>query len=149
MQVTKILFALSGLLFYCQLLSAQDNPRREAEAIRMARKASNQAIASRDVEGISRHWLDDFVQVRGNGSFLTGKENIIASWKSLFQSDTAVLYIRNPKEIIISQNGIMAWETGEWLGIHSYSHGGNYSAMWRKRNGEWKLQAELFVALKN
>lgn len=26
--------------------------------------------------------------------------------------------------------------------------GGNYSAMWRKIDGEWKLQAELFVSLK-
>jgi hypothetical protein len=42
----------------------------------------------------------------------------------------------------------MAWETGIWTAKNSYSNGGNYSAMWRKIDGIWKLQAELFVSLK-
>jgi hypothetical protein len=30
---------------------------------------------------------------------------------------------------------------------NTYSKGGRYSAQWKKKDGEWKLQAELFVAL--
>jgi hypothetical protein len=49
--------------------------------------------------------------------------------------------------IVISQNDSLAWETGQWTADHSYSHGGNYSAMWRKTGNSWKLAAELFVSL--
>jgi len=41
----------------------------------------------------------------------------------------------------------MAWEKGTWEGINTYSKGGSYSAMWKKKDGEWRIQAELFVAL--
>jgi hypothetical protein len=58
-----------------------------------------------------------------------------------------VVYHRHPLSIVISQNDSLAWETGKWTADHSYSHGGNYSAMWRKTGNSWKLAAELFVSL--
>jgi ketosteroid isomerase-like protein len=138
------------LFFACPVFMAigQNNKLKQVAAIKEARAASNKAIAAHDVDGISRYWLNDFVQVRGNSLHDVGKDTIIASWKKLFMSNPEVSYIRNPDEIIVSENDTLAWETGKWLGIHSYSKGGNYSAMWRKVNGEWKIQAELFVALK-
>lgn len=57
------------------------------------------------------------------------------------------LYIRTPTAIVISKNDSLTWETGHWTAEHSYSKGGNYSAMWRKTGNAWKLAAELFVAL--
>lgn len=51
--------------------------------------------------------------------------------------------------IVISSNDSLAWETGYWTAEHSYSKGGNYSAMWRRSGDSWKLASELFVALKN
>jgi len=128
---------------------AQSDKQKDIVLIKEARAASNKAIAARDINVIASYWLDDFVQVRGNASHLVGKDTIIASWKQLFNTDQKVSYVRNPDEIIISDNDTLAWETGKWIGIHSYSKGGNYSAMWRKVNGGWKIQAELFVALKN
>ncbi len=136
-----LLFALS-----CQLLFAQ-NHNDDIAVIKSYRVASNDAIAKHDVDGISKFWTDDFVQVIGRGTYQTGKQNIAASWKELFNSNQQIAYIRTPKEIIISDNDTMAWETGKWIGIHSYSNGGNYSAMWIKRNDIWMLKAELFVSL--
>jgi hypothetical protein len=43
----------------------------------------------------------------------------------------------------------IAWETGYWVAKNSYSKGGNYAAMWRKFDGVWKLQSELFVSLRS
>jgi hypothetical protein len=100
------------------------------------------------LQGMAKFWLDDFVQVIGRGIYQTGKDSIAASWKALFKSDSQIAYIRNPEEITISDNDTLAWERGEWIGIHSYSKGGNYAAMWIKRNGNWMLKAELFVSLK-
>jgi len=134
------------LLFHS--VNGQSKHNADVATIRSYRLASNGAIAKHDLEGMSKYWLDDFVQVIGRGTYETGKENISVSWKALFKSNPQVVYVRIPEEIIISDNDTMAWETGKWTGIHSYSKGGNYSAMWIKRNAHWMLKAELFVSLK-
>ncbi len=141
------LFCILFLAMLLQSVSAQKNNQQDVATITAARMASNKFIADHDIDGISKFLLDDFVQVRGNATHLTGKDIVVASWKQLFISNPKVSYVRNPTEIIISDNDSLAWETGKWIGINSYSKGGNYSAMWRKWNGEWKIQAELFVSL--
>jgi ketosteroid isomerase-like protein len=128
-------------------ISAQTK-NADIEMIKSYRASSNAAIAAHNVNGISKFWLDDFVQVIGRGTYQTGKENIAASWKALFDSNAQVSYVRNPEEIIISDNDTLAWENGKWIGVNTYSKGGNYAAMWIKRNGVWMLKAELFVSLK-
>jgi len=136
------------LLLPVQFAFAQNTKQGDIAAIKASRAASNAAIAEHNIDGMSKYWLPDFVQTIGRGTSLTGKDTIIASWKVLFKTNKTVLYIRTPSEVTISDNSIMAWETGTWTAKNSYSKGGNYSAMWRKIDGIWKLQAELFVSLK-
>ena len=128
-------------------VSAQGTRKENESIIRVSRAASNEAMAKQNVEGIAAYWLPDFVQIRGSGSYLVGKDTIISLWKKSFKENPTVSYIRNPSEVIISNTDTLAWENGTWIGINSYSKGGKYSAMWRKRKGVWKMQAELFVAL--
>lgn len=138
-------FIIMGLHF--QFTHAQ-TVKPDETMIREARQASNEAIARRDVEGISRFWLDDFVIIRGSGSIEIGKALSTASWKKLVEETPQTYFERIPSEVIISKvNPDMAWESGVWKGFNTYSSGGRYSAMWKKKNGKWKLQAELFVAL--
>ncbi|HEY1007249.1 MAG TPA: hypothetical protein VGD92_08710, partial [Sphingobacteriaceae bacterium] len=56
------------------------------------------------------------------------------------------VFERLPREIMIAQSGILAWETGTWRYLNENMYG-NYSAMWRKINGRWLTQSELFVSL--
>src|SRR5829696_7177891 len=124
-------------------------PKTDEQLIRESRAASNSAIAKKDIDGVSSFWLPDVVQVRGNGTTEKGKEAIIVAWKELFKNNPQTSFVRTPAEIIVSKNDpTIAWETGTWEGINSYSKGGNYSAMWRKKEGVWKIQAELYVALR-
>jgi ketosteroid isomerase-like protein len=116
--------------------------------IRSSRDHSNHAIASKDINALSKHWLDDFVVVRGNGTQMSGKQAIIEVWKKMFIETPEVKFVRTPTEIKISSDKTFAWEKGTWEGFNTYRKGGEYSAMWRKVDGEWKLQAELFVALR-
>jgi ketosteroid isomerase-like protein len=116
--------------------------------IRDSRDHSNTAIANKDILSLSKYWLDDFVVVRGNGTQMTGKAAIIEVWKKMFAETPEVKFVRTPTEIKISNDKTFAWEKGTWEGFNTYSKGGEYSAMWRKVEGEWKLQAELFVALR-
>ncbi len=140
---------ITGTLI-CTLMSltlfAQSTKESEA-MIRSSRIASNEAIAKQNVAGIAKYWLSDFIQIRGNGSYLVGKDAITLLWEKSFRENPKVSYIRNPSEVIISKTDTLAWENGTWIGINSYSKGGKYAAMWKKRKGEWKLQSELFVVL--
>jgi uncharacterized protein (TIGR02246 family) len=144
--MTKLLSLVLVLTFHTA--QSQIAKKEDEKLIRESRRASNEALAKRDMEGFSTYWMKDFVQIRGNGTSLSGKDSIITLWKNMFKTNPETSYIRTPSEIIISDNDpAMAWETGTWIGIHSYSKGGNYSAMWRKQEGEWKIKAELYVSL--
>ena len=143
----KNIFFLFVFFLTFQLTYAQNKNDKNVELIKSAREASNEAIAKHDIDGISQFWYTDVVQIRGNSTYLSGKDTIVASWNKLFNNNPNVVYIRTPSQIIISTNDTLAWETGTWKAFNSYSNGGNYSAMWRKSNNTWKIQAELFVSL--
>jgi hypothetical protein len=52
---------------------AQNMRSNDVATIKSNRAASNEAIAKHDISGISKFWLDDFVQVTGRGTYNTGK----------------------------------------------------------------------------
>jgi ketosteroid isomerase-like protein len=144
-----LLIKLPLILLISALLTFNQNDyKADVKAIKASRTASNTAIAKHNIDGMAKYWLPDFTQTIGRGITTTGKDSIIAGWKKLFKTNKTVAYIRTPATITVGDNGIMAWETGTWIAKNSYSRGGNYSAMWRKINGTWQLQAELFVSLK-
>ena len=143
----RVFISTIFFLLILNTVKAQSNKLREAAVIRTSRDSSNAAIARHEIDGFAKFWLPDFIMVRGNSMITFGKENNIRSWSELFKTNPEVSYIRHPSEIIISDNDTLAWEKGNWEAFKSYSKGGNYSAMWRKMNNEWKLQAELFVSL--
>ncbi len=139
------------MLFLILFMSLEFTPTQskiEEELIRKARQSSNEAIVRRDVEGISKFWLDDYVVVRGSGTIEQGKAANKTAWEKIFKETPQTYFERIPSEIVISKsNPNLAWESGEWKGYNTYSKGGRYSAQWKKIDGEWKLQAELFVAI--
>jgi len=139
----KRLLLLLILLYFTRCASAQSADAQ----IRMARAASNEAIARHDAQGIVRDMLPDYSITTGRGQHLQGRDSMLVFWQKTFQAMPGVLYHRLPLSIVISQNDSLAWETGRWTAKHSYSRGGNYSAMWRKTGNAWKLAAELFVSL--
>ena len=142
---------MKAILFTILFMSFQfafSQTKNEEELIRKARQTSNEAIARQDLDGISKFWLDDYLVIRGSGVIELGKEANIASWRKMFKENPQTYFERIPSEIIISKNNPdLAWESGEWKGYNTYSKGGRYSAQWKRKDGEWKLQAELFVAL--
>lgn len=119
----------------------------EEKLIQDARTATNKHIAEHDLESLINYWLDDIVIIRGNGNILPDKKTATETWQNIFNKEPNVSYIRQPDEIIISEDGLLAWEKGTWKGINTINSNGNYAAMWRKHNVVWKLQAELYVLL--
>ena len=119
---------MKAILFTILFMSFQfafSQTKNEEELIRKARQTSNEAIAKQDVDGISKFWLDDYLVIRGSGLIEHGKETNKANWSRIFKETPQTYFERIPSEIIVSKNNAeLAWESGEW-----------------------KLQAELFVAL--
>lgn len=113
--------------------------------IKQARLDSNACIAKKDVAGVSKYWMKDFVQIAGDGSYTIGKAKIAADWKYMF-SNSSPLFERIPDTITISNGGDTAWESGTWNYKNDKYHG-NYAATWRKVNGTWLTQNELYVSL--
>lgn len=138
---------LPALLFFTLAGKAQINRLQDDSLIRASRAKMNELIANHDLRGLARYWLKDYVRVAGNGSITIGKDSSLAFWAKSFKEQPTISYVRTPTEVIISENGLMAWENGTWTGINTKSKGGNYAAMWIKQDNIWKLQSELYATL--
>jgi len=141
--VTFILSAHGSELF------AQSNE----ESIRAVREASNTALKALDEEANFKFLTDDVMITTGNGTLLSGKNELKAYIESAADADP-MYWIRTPGEIIVNEERGLAWETGVW---HGYSADdpeeenpivqGKYAAQWILTSGEWKIQSQLFVTL--
>lgn len=125
--------------------SEKKGQENEALLIRQARLDSNTCILKKDVNGVTKHWVSDFIQIAGDGSYSKGKDKIAADWKYMF-SHSSPVFERLPDEILVAESGDLAWEKGKWdyKGDKYYGH---YAAMWRKIKGKWLTQSELYVSL--
>ncbi|MCE2936874.1 MAG: YybH family protein [Cyclobacteriaceae bacterium] len=133
-------------VLFCPMAFSQT--MSDEEIIRQARQASNEGIARKDVDAVAAFWWEDYVVITGRGHVAAGREANAAEWRKMLAEAPLTRFERTPSEIIISRNNPeLAWESGQWKGFNTYSAGGRYSAQWKKKNGQWKLQAELFVAL--
>lgn len=130
----------------------------EAQAIRDARAAQNVAIRERDLDGIARHLESDVQVTSGTGTHVRGRDAYRAAFEDEFRASDDVTYRRVPDSIELSSVGgsrgddLLAAERGTWTGSWTTRRGpvsmrGVYSAMWRKRDGRWRIRSELFVAL--
>ena len=122
-----------------------ESKREQELLIRASRQESNMAIANADAAGVAKYWMDDIVVISGEGGQYHGKAKLLKVWQEMFRKDPPK-FERLPLEVKIGDSGVLAWETGIW-NYTTQSSRGNYSAMWRKINGVWKTQSELFVSL--
>lgn len=146
------LFALLLLVICITPAIAQNDKEKDIELIKAARKASNEAIQKHDLEGIAKPMIQDMVCTFGNGNTYVGKDSAISILKQRFSAMPDLVFIRTPVVVRISNNDTLAWEKGTWKGFRTTrkagsNSGGNYAAMWCKRDGVWKMRTELFVAL--
>ena len=144
-----ILLAVLILGFTVSTISAQSDEQR----IRDARARSNAAIAAHDVDGVSRFWMDNVQVVTSTGVSDAGRDLNRARIAGIFKERPDVVYVRTPETVEIFEAWNVASERGRWTGQWTQSDGitrigGTYLAQWRKVNGEWLIQAELFVPTK-
>lgn len=147
MKYSKHIFfvVLCILIFTSELFSQTDK-----EQILTIRNASNSALKSYDNLEVLSYLTDDVLTTTGNGTLLCGKKELE---KYILDGEKSKMYwIRDTKEIVIYAKRSLAWESGFWHGYDAeksdYSIiNGNYSAMWTKESGTWKIKSQLFVTI--
>jgi ketosteroid isomerase-like protein len=130
------------------LAVAQGSP--DESLIREARARSNAAIAAKDVPGITREWMDDVHVVTSTSAQGSGRDANRKRFESQFAARPDTVYVRTPLSIDVYAPWSVASERGEWTGRWTepdgvVTIGGTYLAQWRKVDGRWLIQGELFV----
>lgn len=118
--------------------------------IREARARSNAAIASHDLAAIAREWMDDVHVLSSTAAQTAGREANQARFANQFKNRPDTVYVRTPQSIDVYAPWDVAAERGEWTGKWTepdgaMTIGGTYLAQWRKVDGRWLIQGELYV----
>jgi ketosteroid isomerase-like protein len=122
----------------------------DEQLIRDARARSNQAIAAHDLAAIAREWMADVHVVSSTSAQTAGREATRERMATQFKNRPDTVYVRRPTTIQVYPEWAVASERGEWTGKWTEPDGalqigGTYQAQWRKIDGQWLIQAELFV----
>ena len=147
MKYTKhLIFAVLLILIF----TSESFSQTDKEQIIAIRNSSNLALKSYDIAQVLSYLTNEVLTTTGSGVLLSGKK---ALEKYILDGGESKMYwIRTPKEIIVNDKIKLAWEDGNWKGYDPEKGSnsivsGNYSAMWTKESGEWKIKSQLFVAL--
>ena len=123
---------------------------RDEQLIREARARSNAAIRAHDPAAMALLWMDDVHVVRSTGAQVAGRESNQQRMAQQFASRPDTIYDRQPSAIDVYLPWGMASERGDWTARWTEPDGtvdmaGTYMAQWRRINGVWLIQAELYV----
>jgi len=135
--------------FHANPIHASQQPRDE-QLIREARARSNAAIRAHDPAAMARLWMDDVHVVRSTGSQVAGREPNQQRMAQQFATRPDTIYVRQPSAVDVYLPWAMASERGDWTARWTEPDGivdmaGTYMAQWRRIDGMWLIQAELYV----
>jgi ketosteroid isomerase-like protein len=121
-------------------------------AIRAVRTAQNRALAAGDLDRVAAAWTDDVTVRRALGHPLAGRAAARQALEPAVPADRRIVYQRFTRDVDISAQWPLAFETGVWEGRLGSIEGpvvigGRFSAQWVKRGSDWLIRAEVFVAL--
>ena len=120
-------------------------------AIRAKRKLTNRLIAAHDAERLRPHLTDDMLLIVGDGGLIQGADAVVAAFAGQFADPAFVAYVRTTETVEPAADGHRAAETGRWVGRWKggVEMSGVYMAAWRENRGQWLLERELYVTLKD
>ncbi|RIV32870.1 nuclear transport factor 2 family protein [Flagellimonas lutimaris] len=141
-----LLFIVLSFLLHTPEIYSQTNK----EEILAIRNASNQALKAYDNTQVLSYLTNDVLTTTGKGTLLSSKKAL--KQYILEGGESKMYWVRTAKEIMVNEKRGLAWENGVWKGYNPEKGnnaivGGNYSAMWTKASGKWKIKSQLFVTL--
>lgn len=148
MRIWNALFALTLMIVAGVGVDARQ-PADE-RLIRDARAQSNAAIAAHDPPAIARLWMDDVHVTSSTSAQTSGRAANQDRMSQQFTRRPDTIYVRTPLTIDVYAAWAVASERGEWTGRWTEPDGameigGTYLVQWRKIDGRWLIQSELYV----
>jgi ketosteroid isomerase-like protein len=138
------------LVIATTICAGSQGAQSDEQLIRDARARSNAAIAAHDLAGIAREWAKDLHVVSSTSAQTAGSDANQQRMAQQFKSRPDTVYVRTPATVDVYSPWNVASEHGEWIGRWTEPDGkleigGTYQAQWRKIDGRWLIQAELYV----
>ena len=120
-------------------------------AIRAKRKLTNRLIATHDAVRLRPHMTDDMLLIVGDGDPIWGADAVVAAFANQFADAAFVAYVRTTETVELAADCRRAAETGRWVGRwkDGVEMNGVYMAAWRERHGQWLLERELYITLRD
>ena len=119
------------------------------DAIRARRRLTNKFIAAHEAERLRPFFAADAKVIVGDGGLIVGQAAIIEAFAGQFADPDFVTYVRTPERVTPDEAEARASEAGTWIATwRGTTARGDYLAMWRKVTGQWVIEAELFVTLR-
>ena len=148
MRITTVAAVLVFIATVCT--GSRIGAQTDEQAIRDLRARSNAAIAAHDLAGIARPWLNDVHVVSSTSAQTAGSQANQQRMARQFETRPDTIYVRTPATIDIYAPWNVASERGTWAGRWTEPDGkleigGTYLAQWRRVEGRWMIQAELYV----
>lgn len=121
-------------------------------AIRAQRRRTNELIAAHEAEALRPFFDPEVKLIRGDGTLVVGVDATVRLFEAQFGDPGFVAYFRKTATVTIAKDAIRAAETGTWTGSWREASGettktGQYLAVWKKAQGRWVFESELYVAL--
>ena len=143
---------LSPLVVFGQAAVRADSTA-DVRAIVASRVRSNAAIARHDTAGIAREMMPDVTIVSSTSAIGTGVVANVSRMAAQFARRPDTRWVRSPDTITVFDAWGVASERGHWVGTWTEPDGplvirGSYEAQWRRQDGTWRIQGELFVPLR-
>ncbi|MBK7904356.1 MAG: nuclear transport factor 2 family protein [Proteobacteria bacterium] len=130
-------------------------PATAIDAVRVQRAAFNAAIATKDIEAVAATMHDNIILVTGTASeVFTGRAAQLSLWQKDFATTGRAVYVRTTDCVRVSEVFPVALETGHWRGVREGQADGSgarsfaagvYAAKWRRVDGTWLLESEVFA----
>lgn len=149
MPTVSLLSALM-LVAFLGVVHASAQPGADEKLIRDARARSNAAIAAHDPPAMAREWMENLHVVSSTSAQTAGRQANQQRMREQFARRPDTVYVRTPVTVEVFTPWAVASERGLWTGGWTEPDGrmeigGTYQAQWRKIDGRWLIQAELYV----
>jgi ketosteroid isomerase-like protein len=137
----------------CAQTAIRTDSSADVRAIVAARARSNAAIARHDTAGIAREMMPDVTVITSTSAVGIGAAINVSRMAAQFARRPDTRWVRTPDTIAVFDAWGVASERGHWVGTWSEPDGplvirGSYEAQWRRQDGMWRIQGELFVPLR-
>lgn len=154
----RLRFALLGTVMLLSPLavsgqaSVRADSSADVRAIVAARARSNAAIARHDTAGIAAEMMPDITVVSSTSAAGLSVAVNVSRMAAQFARRPDTRWVRTPDTIAVFDAWGVASERGHWVGTWTEPDGalvirGSYAAQWRRQDGIWRIQGELFVPL--